>query len=343
MFDSFLVFIARHARYIPETLLRGLFLCAADISWLLGVGGTRQLERNVAHVLASDCKPASRHEVRKITRLGMRSYFTYFSEAMTVGARSEEQLQARIRGGGNGLDDLIDYTQGHQGSAPMAIGHQGNWDYAGFWAHHTAAPVTTVAEKLSNERLLQAFVDIRQRLGINILLTGQPGLTAQLAQDLKEPRVLVPLLADRDLSRHGEFVTAFDSIIRVAQGPAALAYDTGLPLFIVNVYREPLTGHRRKLAGTPQGYVCQIEGPVDISDCREMPREKAIHEISQRWVDVWSQGIKRHPQDWHMLQPIFLEDLDLSRLKDVPQDILEKVSHRQDSKVGSGYGKRNRH
>ena len=52
-----------------------------------------------------------------------------------------------------------------------------------------------------------------------------------------------------------------------------------------------------------------------------LEREAAIHAISQAWVDVWARGIAAHPEDWHMLQPIFLEDLDLSRLKDVPEQI----------------------
>jgi KDO2-lipid IV(A) lauroyltransferase len=255
----------------------------------------------------------------------MRSYFSYFSEAMTVGARSEQQLHARVRGDGPGLQSLIAYVHDSTGSAPLALGHQGNWDYAGFWAHHDLAPVTAVAERLGDRKLLDAFVHIRELLGIRVVLTGQKGLTAQLKDSLGKPNVLVALLADRDLSRHGEFVEAFGSIIRVARGPAILALDTGLPLYVANVFREPLHGDRRRQARSRYGYVCRIEGPVDIERYRSLPREQAIRAISQDWVDVWSAQIARHPEDWHMLQPIFLEDLDPSRLSDVPQDILARI------------------
>lgn len=338
---NMMAWLANHPRVLPERLIRGAFLAAADIAWMMRVGSVRQLERNLDHVLtwsASQSEDAGEQPahvgakaLRRMSHRGMRSYFTYFSEALTVGARSERQLKARIRGTGSGLQSLIALTAPDQGdrSAPIAMGHQGNWDYDGFWARYAVAPVTTVAERLADARMLEAFVAIRERLGIRILLTGTPHLTERLENELATPHVVVPLLADRDLSRHGEFVKAFGSTIRVARGPATLAYDTGLPLYVANTYRERLTGPGRKAAGTPYGYVCEINGPVDIDRYRCLDREEAIHAISQAWVDVWARGIAAHPEDWHMLQPIFLEDLDLSRLKDVPEQIAALRAHDQ--------------
>lgn len=335
-----MAWVANHPRVLPERVVRGAFLAAADIAWLLRVGSVRQLERNLRHVLTWSARdaaatvdgnapaaPVGRRTLRRISRQGMRSYFTYFSEALTVGASDRERLLARIRGAGDGLDSLIAFTSpdGANSSAPIAMGHQGNWDYDGFWAQFDVAPVTTVAERLADQEMLDAFVSIRERLGMRILLTGTPHLTERLEEALGKPHVLVPLLADRDLSRHGEFVEAFGSTIRVARGPATLAYDTGLPLYVANTYRERLSGARRRAAGTPYGYVCEVSGPVDIDMYRGLEREKAIHAISQAWVDVWARGIAAHPEDWHMLQPIFLEDLDLSRLRDVPESLLAKA------------------
>ncbi|MUH60155.1 phosphatidylinositol mannoside acyltransferase [Bifidobacterium canis] len=331
MFDKLMVWLAKHPRVLPERVVRGLFLAAADGAWLIRAKSVRQLERNLSHVLAwekqnsdeSSAHTVSHKELRALSRKGMRSYFTYFSEAMSVGARSEEELRARIRGAGEGLLAIQKQTDEHgaNGSAPIAMGHQGNWDYDGFWAQFEVAPVTTVAERLANEAMLRTFVNIREELGMTIFLTGTPHLTEQLEDVLREPHTIVPLLADRDLSRHGEFVHAFGSMIRVARGPATIAFDTGLPLFVVNTYREKLSREQHRKAKTPYGYVCEISGPIDVEQYRSLPREEAIHEISQRWVDIWARGIAAHPQDWHMLQPIFAEDLDLTRLKDVPPEV----------------------
>lgn len=145
--------------------MRGLFTCAADIAWVFRVGGVRQLERNLTHVFASEMRRSHgsvdnrelRRRVRHCSRQGMRSYFAYFCEAMTVGARSEQQLRARIRGTGSGFDSIVrDARQGV--SSLIAMGHQGNWDYAGYWARLEVAPVVTVAERLANDELLHTFV-----------------------------------------------------------------------------------------------------------------------------------------------------------------------------------------
>ncbi|KFI62978.1 phosphatidylinositol mannoside acyltransferase [Bifidobacterium cuniculi] len=329
MTNGLMPWVASHAHLVPEPLVRAGFLAAADVAWLLRVGSVRQLERNLAHVLAwrdaqctggeADVDVISRRRLRAMSRRGMRSYFTYFSEALTVKGRTREQLTARIRGTGDGLASLKAQT-GH-GSAPVAMGHQGNWDYDGFWARLEVAPVTTVAERLADERTLRMFVDIRESLGINILLTGTPHLTERLEEALGRPHTVVPLLADRDLGRNGEFVDAFGSTIRVARGPATLAYDTGLPLYVANTYRERLHGERRKRAGSAHGYVCRISGPLDIDRFRGLEREAGIHAITQAWVDTWARGIADAPQDWHMLQPLFLADLDLSRLHAVPEEV----------------------
>lgn len=330
MFDSLLSALAQHAHRIPESAVRGVFTVAADAAWLVHTSSVQQLERNLRHVVASSHSGQSPQprELRRLSRIGMRSYFQYFAEAMTVAGRSESVLRARIRGTGDGLESLRRHTatDGKASSAPIAIGHQGNWDYAGFWAKYSVAPVVTVAEHLANEELLRTFVQIREHLGIRVLLAGSGHLTTRLESSMREDTpVVVPLLADRDLSRHGEFVDAFGSIIRVARGPAALAYDTGQPLYVVNMYRERLSGARRKAAHAKYGYVVDIHGPVDIEEFRSMPRDEAIHHISQAWVDVWAKGIAQHPCDWHMLQPIFLQDLDPSRLAHVPDNIADAI------------------
>ncbi|KFI67879.1 phosphatidylinositol mannoside acyltransferase [Bifidobacterium magnum] len=327
MFDSLLNAIARHSRRIPQWLIEGLFAAAANIAWLARAAGVRQLERNLRHVLQSSHpqRPVTAHELRAMSRKGMRSYFQYFAEAMTVDARSEEQLRARVRGEGEGVPMLQEAAR-HGQSSPMALGHQGNWDYAGLWGSFEVAPVLTVAERLSNEQLLETFIEIRKKLGITVLLTGSKHLTAQLEERMRiDAPVVAPLLADRDLGRNGEFVEAFGSVIRVARGPATLAYDSGRPLYVVNVYRERLDGKRRDQAATRYGYVCEIGAPIDVTPFLSMEREEAIHAISQEWVRIWSQGIVRHPEDWHMLQPIFIDDLDFSRLKNVPEHVLEMV------------------
>ncbi|RBP99290.1 phosphatidylinositol mannoside acyltransferase [Bifidobacterium xylocopae] len=318
MVTKLLLVLMHHVGHVPEGVLRTLSNLAADLAWALHMGGVPQLERNLRHVMG----PLPRVRLRQMSRESLRSYFAYFCEALTVGARTPDELMARVRTEGSGYPDPARSDIPFR-SVPIAMGHQGNWDYAGFWAGHELGHVTTVAERLADQELLEAFVRIRTGLGMTILLTGQEGLIQRLTDRLHDAGQVVPLLADRDLSRNGVFVHAFDSVIRVAAGPAVLALDTDLPLYTVNMHRERLHGARRRRAKNPYGYVCRIDGPIDITPYRDLPRGQAVQRLTQAWVDQWAVNIRSHPQDWHMMQPIFVEDLDSSRLHNVPPQLRE--------------------
>ena len=45
----------------------------------------------------------------------------------------------------------------------------------------------------------------------------------------------------------------------------------------------------------------------------DLPTRERIRLMTQAWADVLADAIRRHPQDWHMLQRVFVEDLDPER------------------------------
>src|SRR5699024_7019379 len=124
---------------------------------------------------------------------------------------------------------------------------------------------------------------------------------------------LVPLLADRDLSRTGVDVELLGERARVAPGPAALALATGCALTSVLIRYERLRGPRRQAAGSRWGIVVtfgeRIDPPAGLS------RDQAVAQMTQQWVDDLAGFVRDHPQDWHMLQPVFVKDLDPERVK----------------------------
>lgn len=122
---------------------------------------------------------------------------------------------------------------------------------------------------------------------------------------------LIPLLADRDLTATGVEADLFGLRARFAAGPAALAVSTGAPLVTTIVYYERLTGARRKAAKSPWGTVIDFMSPIEVPD--GIPRADQVRAVTQAWVDQLGIGIRAHPQDWHMLQKVFVEDLDPER------------------------------
>ena len=290
---------------LPGSVLRTAGDAAADIAWLRHGGGVRQLERNLQRVRPE----LDARALRRLSRAGMRSYMRYFCEAFALATMPLDRVDARVRA--VGTENLRVHTDRDQ-AVVLALGHTGNWDLAGAWAARAVAPVTTVAERLEPEELFQEFVAFRNSIGITIFaLTGDGDVFRGLVRAARAGAGLLPLLADRDLTSKGLEVDLFGHRARVAAGPAALAITTGAPLVTTVIYYERLSGARRKAAGSPRGIVLDFHAPIPVPE--GMPRADQVRFLTQAWVDELGAGIRQNPQDWHMLQKVFVEDLDPER------------------------------
>ena len=98
---------------------------------------------------------------------------------------------------------------------------------------------------------------------------------------------------------------------RVAVGPAALSIATGAMLVPTQVSHERLHGERRRAAGTPWGVVVTFGPPVPVPT--GVPRSEQVRLMTQAWVDALGAHIIEHPTHWHMLQKVFVADLDPER------------------------------
>jgi KDO2-lipid IV(A) lauroyltransferase len=295
----------RAGPHLPGALVRGLTNVGADVAWARRGGGVRRLEANLARVRPD----LDRRGLRRLSRAGMRSYLRYFGEAFTLPGATRAQIDARVR------------VEGHEGAQRhlaegrtvlLALGHLGNWDLAGAWASEALAPVTTVAERLEPEELFEEFVRFRESIGLTIVpLTGGGDVYRELMRTVRRGGVLLPLLADRDLTARGVEVQLFGRTARVAAGPAALAVSTGAPLYAVSSTYERISGARRRAAGTPWRMRLHFSEVVEVPE--GLPRRDRVQAVTQRWVDLLATEIAAHPQDWHMLQKVFVEDLDPDR------------------------------
>lgn len=165
---------------------------------------------------------------------------------------------------------------------------------AGVWAVHRYGTLTTVAERLKPESLYQRFVAYRESLGfvIHPLSGGERPPFEALASALRENRI-VCLLGERDLARHGVPVTFFGEPTRMPAGPARLAIDTGAPLLPVHCWF------------TPTGWGFLVEPPIDVSG--------GVERATGALADRFAANIAAYPQDWHMFQPLWWNDLSQAR------------------------------
>jgi KDO2-lipid IV(A) lauroyltransferase len=285
---------------MPESWARAAFMLGADISWWRRRQGVQVLEANMRRVVGKD---TGARELRRLSRTVMRSYARYYLEAFRIQVIPAGRLLGpglHLQGGEN-LELTLNYMKDGRGVI-YALPHMGNFEQAGAWViANGAGSLTTVAERLEPESLYQRFLTFRQRLGFEVLpTTGGPHPFGVMAQRLRRG-ALVCLVADRDLSATGIEADFFGEKALFPAGPAALAVQTGAALMPVSCWF---------VGRTEWGARVHDEIPVPESGTRA---EKAAV-MTQQLARVFEQAIREHPQDWHMLQRVFVADLDPARL-----------------------------
>jgi KDO2-lipid IV(A) lauroyltransferase len=293
----------RVVRWLPERLAYAVFALAGDLIWALHGKGVRQLEANLARVRPN----ASDGELRRLSRDGMRSYLRYWCDTFRLPTWSQDRIVAGVRTTGvEYVRSLVDDGR----PVVLFLGHMGNWDHAGAWSTIELARVTTVAERLEPAEVSDAFLGFRRRLGMEILNLGDPGVFGTLTRRLRKDG-FVPLLADRDLTARGIEVEFFGETARMAGGPAMLAEITGADLIPVTIRYERLDPARARVARSGWGIVIEFGEPVKRPTSDD--RGERIAGMLQACADRLAAGIESAPQDWHMLQKVFVADLDPAR------------------------------
>jgi phosphatidylinositol dimannoside acyltransferase len=246
------------------------------------------LEHHMRRVLG-DNAPDS--EIETAVRSMYESYGRYWAETFWVRPRRHDSVTARVeRIGFSHIDDAIASGEG----IIFALPHMGNWEIAGLVADEIGARVLAVAEHLSNERITNWFVDVRNQLGIDIVLTSDPNRNSKLIRTLKAGKAIA-LLADRDVTGRGVETEFFGEATRMPPGPVGLADLTGARLIPVGVYFKKGAGHR-----------IVVYPPVELPDLET--REERVAAGAVLMAAELEKIILDSPAQWHLFQPNWPSD-----------------------------------
>ena len=199
------------------------------------------------------------------------------------------------------LDLTLEYMKNGRGVI-YALPHMGDFEQAGRWIIRLGAgSFTTVAERLKPEAVFQRFLEFRQGLGMEVLpTTGGPHPFGVMAQRLRAgswsaswPTGTCPTPGSRWTSSARRRCSR--------PGPAALAVQTGAALMPVACWFD---------GEDEWGAHIYDEIPVPADGTR---KQKAAV-MTQAMATVFEEAIREHPEDWHMLQKVFVSDLDPERL-----------------------------
>ena len=281
---------------LPESWSRWAFEFVADIAWRRQGPHIQVLEGNLRRVLGPDATGA---ELREVSRQSMRSYARYWLEVFRLPVTPTSRVVGDSVVSGH-LQDALDTLARGRGVI-FALAHMGNWDHAAAFIIAQGAPFTTVMERLKPEALYDRFVAFREGLGMEVLPASGGSVRAfgVLAERLRSGR-LICLLTDRDVTGGGIEVDFFGEKARMMGGSAALAERTGAALYPAILWYE----------GERWGIHVDDEIPVPA----EGSRRQKVAEMTQALARSFEAGIRAHPADWHMLQRVFIADLDPERL-----------------------------
>jgi phosphatidylinositol dimannoside acyltransferase len=231
----------------------------------------------------------------------MRSYARYYLETFRLQIIQDERIMAGMHVNQENVDLTLEQMKNGRGVI-YALPHMGDFEQAGRWVILAGAgSIVAPAERLEPESIFKKFLAFREGLGMEIVPTsGGPHPFGVMAQRLRAGK-LVTIVADRDLSDTGVEVDFFGEKALLPAGPAALALQTGAALMPVACW-----------------FVGETEWAAHVYPEIPVPaagsRKEKIAAMTQVLAAVFEEAIREHPEDWHMLQKVFVNDLDADRL-----------------------------
>lgn len=283
---SYLAYLAgwKIVGLIPEKSAYRIFYRISSYLYKKNGKSVRRLRTNYTLV-----KPdLSDDEIENLVIAGLESYMRYWCDTFRIHRWSSDRIQSTVT---THNDHLLRGPMNEGRGVIVALPHSGNWDHAGAYFCQEGFPLVTVAEVLKPEKLFRKFLTYREEMGFEVLgLDSRAFVT--LIKRAREKR-LIALVADRDLSASGIPVSFFGRTAKMPAGPAVLAIKEGLPLVVAHVSYRKIGIHID---------FHSINVPADGSD------EERIAATVQNIANTFEIGISEHPEDWHMLQRIWVEE-----------------------------------
>jgi len=274
----------RVLRALPEVFAYSLFDRGAQ--WLVKRDGksVQRLRKNLMNVKSE----YSKAQMENLVATGMSSYMRYWCDTFRFPNWDKDRINSTVTVTRENL--LLDGIKSGRGVI-VSLPHAGNWDHAGAYFCLKGIHLVTVAERLKPERLFLEFLRYRQAMGMEVLALDSRSIVT-LAQRLREGH-LVALVADRDLSKSGIDVQFFGKPSRMPAGPAVLALKTGA------VFLTAFVNY------TQSGIHITFD---EISLPQDGTQDEKISYLVQESADNFERGIAAHPEDWHMLQRIWIDE-----------------------------------
>lgn len=270
-------------RALPEKFAYACFERIGTITLRRNAAPIRRLRSNLQRV----CPEKDNAAMDQLMVEAVSSYMRYWCDTFRSPDWSKERVKETVT---VTREELLTEPMRDGRGVVITLPHAGNWDHAGSYFCGMGFPLVTVAERVKPEALFNKFLEYRQNMGMEVLALNSRSM-ATLMQRARDG-ALIALVADRDLSRSGIDVDFFGHPARMPAGPALLAVRTGIPLVTAFV------------SYTATGIHVEFNSVAIPTEGSESER---IAQVVQSCANIFAQGITKAPQDWHMLQRIWID------------------------------------
>jgi len=283
-FSAYIYFAGwRVVRWMPESSAYRLAFWVADFLVKRNGKSAQRLRSNLSRTQPG----ITALDLDLLVIEAMRSYMRYWCDTFRLPDWSKKRILETVTVTNEHL--LMDAIAAKTGVI-VALPHAGNWDHAGAYFCAKGIRLVTVAERLKPEKLFLKFLGYRQAMGMEVLPLD--GRVLGTLQERLEEGALVALVSDRDLSRSGIEVEFFGGKARMPAGPALLALRTNAPLITAFV------------SYTDNGVHIDFRSIVLPTSGDENSK---VQQIVQMTAKYFEDGISENPEDWHMLQRIWVD------------------------------------
>ncbi|MEO8363358.1 MAG: phosphatidylinositol mannoside acyltransferase [Ilumatobacteraceae bacterium] len=279
------------AKFTPAPLAFGAAMAIAP-PFSIGMRDERKMiERHLRRVDPTLKDIALRQAVQR----AFQSYARYYIETFRLSTLSPKTIDDGFTIEGFAvIEQALEKGKG----VILALPHVGGWEWAGRWLCDEGYKMVVVAEKLEPPELYEFFVEMRTKMGMEVVpLDDRAGIAVQEALKQNRP---VSLLCDRDIPRDGVRggieVEFFGERTTVPAGPAYFALRTGAALVPAAAY------FTRRI----DGHHTVVRPPLPVE--RQGSLREDVSRITQMLVNEMEILIKRAPEQWHLFGPNWPSD-----------------------------------
>lgn len=282
---------------MPRGVADAVAIAAAETMLLTRPRRFSGLRANLEHVLPD----ADRRTLRRVLHANVRNLARNWVDVMEMPHRADS-VTSRVHP--VNVENMTAPLERGRGVVIVSL-HLGSWEVGLAGWNHRFGRMSLLAERLKPDALFERIVRSRERLGVTVIPIDTAAMRCSDAATARRLGVaavrdvvrtlrangMVAMAMDRDLIGNGEAMPFFGEAAPIPLGVVDVAIRCGAAIVPVILLRS---GH-------------EVVAPCwpEIAYDPDADREQEVRRVAAEVLSVFESVIREHPDQWHVLDPIW--------------------------------------